>query len=62
MRKSPAPVVIAALLLAGLRAPAMAIAPGNPAPNFTLSDVRGNSYTLSDYRGRVVLLAFVGWG
>jgi hypothetical protein len=39
-----------------------AVGPGDPAPDFTLQDVNGVSHTLSDYRGRVVLLALVGYG
>jgi protein SCO1 len=36
-----------------------ALPPGTPAPGFALSDQRGRRVSLSDYRGRVVLLAFV---
>lgn len=46
-------------------APAMAgeavntpLAPGEPAPDFTLPDVNGRSVSLADYRGRKVLLVF----
>jgi hypothetical protein len=31
---------------------------GDPAPDFTLEDVNGDFYTLSDYLGKVVFLAF----
>ena len=41
---------------------ALAVGPGDPAPDFTLPDVNGTSYRLSDYRGRVVLLALIGYG
>ncbi len=34
------------------------LSPGDQAPNFTLSDLSGNSYSLSDYQGKVVILAF----
>lgn len=39
-----------------------AIGPGDPAPDFTLQDVQGNSIALSDYPGHVVLLALIGYG
>lgn len=39
--------------------------PGRPAYDFTLADLEGNSYTLSDFRGKYVLLEFsaswCGW-
>ena len=35
---------------------------GDPAPNFTGQDViTGQTFTLSDYFGKVIVLAFVGW-
>jgi len=43
-------------------ASALALGPGDAAPDFTLQDVNGTSYTLSDYRGKVVLLALIGYG
>jgi hypothetical protein len=33
-------------------------APGKPAPEITGSDANGESFRLSDYRGKVVLLDF----
>jgi hypothetical protein len=38
------------------------VMPGNPAPDFSLLDVGGQEYGLSQYAGKVVLLAFVGYG
>jgi len=35
-----------------------ALSPGDPAPDFTLSDQHGNPVTLSDLRGRTVVLYF----
>lgn len=32
------------------------LAPGKPAPEFKLKDANGNEYTLSDYRGKVVVI------
>ena len=52
-------------LVAGIllhAAAAGAIEVGQPAPDFTLQDVNGASHTLSSLRGRLVLLAFVGYG
>lgn len=31
---------------------------GKPLPDFTLSDMQGNSHSLSDYRGKVVMVNF----
>lgn len=36
----------------------MTLRPGDPAPDFTLPGTGGRSYTLSEARGRVVVLAF----
>ena len=38
------------------------VGPGDRAPDFTLQDVGGQAYSLSDFAGKVVLLAFVGYG
>jgi peroxiredoxin len=35
-----------------------AVAVGQPAPDFTLSDLQGRSYTLSQLRGKVVIVNF----
>ena len=36
--------------------------PGAPAPDFTLVDTRGTEHTLSDYRGRTVVLEWLNYG
>lgn len=36
------------------------LAPGSPAPNFTLKDIDGNEISISDYKGKVVVIDF--WG
>ena len=41
---------------------AVAVQVGDTAPDFTLLDPDGQSYTLSAYRGKVVVLAFIGYG
>lgn len=35
---------------------------GQVAPEFVLTDVNGLTHRLSDYSGKVVVLAFVGYG
>jgi peroxiredoxin len=35
------------------------IAIGNPAPDFTLTDLDGRSHSLKDYRGKIVVLGFI---
>lgn len=34
---------------------------GDPAPDFTLTDLDGNSVSLSDYAGLVIFLNFFGY-
>lgn len=64
MRISPArrlaALVLPALLLCGS---VQAQAPGvnDPAPDFTLQQLDGDSQTLSAYRGKVTLLVFFGF-
>jgi len=42
-------------------APAQTLKLGDEAPNFTLQDLSGATYTLSDFRGKVVLINFFGY-
>jgi hypothetical protein len=51
-----------ALLLATLARPAAAVEPGEPAPDYVLQTPAGATERLSDLRGRLVLLALIGWG
>ncbi len=45
------------ILLAGQ---GYALQVGDPAPDFTLMDIDGFEYTLSDHAGKVVFLNFMG--
>ncbi len=55
-------LAITALLIAATAAPALALlANGQTAPNFQLTDLSGTSHTLSEYRGKVVVIDFFGW-
>lgn len=40
---------------------AFAVGVGDPAPDFTLNDTNGNSHTLSNYQGKVVVLMWFGY-
>ena len=49
--------VIALLLICGVSVPAWArIAVGEPAPDFSLTDSNGKTQTLSQYKGKIVVL------
>ncbi len=55
-------LAITALLIAVTAAPALALlANGQAAPNFQLTDLSGTSHTLSQYRGKVVVIDFFGY-
>jgi peroxiredoxin len=55
-------IAITALLIAATAAPALALlANGQAAPNFQLTDLSGTSHTLSQYRGKVVVIDFFGY-
>lgn len=53
---------VALALALALPGGAGAIQVGDLAPDFTLTDVDGNPHRLTDLRGKVVLLAFIGYG
>ena len=55
-------IAITALLIASTAVPALALlANGQAAPNFQLKDLSGTSHTLSEYRGKVVVIDFFGY-
>lgn len=46
----------------GAATPALAVQPGDTAPDFSLPSLQGVTTTLGQFRGELVLLAFVGYG
>jgi len=57
MTSVPARTLVALCLMASLIAGARAaVEPGKPAPDFTLTDIDGNSVGLSEFRGKFVVL------
>ena len=50
------------LTLATLTLPALAVAPGAPAPDFKGTDSNGVQHTLSEYRGKFVVLEWANKG
>jgi cytochrome oxidase Cu insertion factor (SCO1/SenC/PrrC family) len=60
--RSAVVAAVHALVVAAAALPAAAVGPGDSAPDFTLQDAGGASYTLSAYQGKVVLLALIGYG
>lgn len=53
-------LLLASLL--GVGSAAAMVRAGDAAPDFALATVGGTTHTLSQYRGKVVLLAFIGYG
>jgi hypothetical protein len=51
-----------AVALATLALPAFAVAPGTPAPDFKGTDSNGTQHTLSEYRGKYVILEWANKG
>lgn len=51
--------LVAAAVGAASLASLMAVEVGKPAPDFSLTDITGKTHTLSDYRGKVVVLEWV---
>ncbi len=49
-------MMTALLLLAAVARPASAINPGDRAPDFTLKDIQGKIHSLSDYKGKMIVL------
>jgi len=54
-------MLLVTALLVPLTAFPATIQPGTEAPDFTLTDSENNEFSLSDFRGKVVLLDLVGW-
>ena len=55
--------ILPAFFAVALAAPAYAVPEvGKPAPDFTLSDLLGKKYELSDYKGKYVVLEWVNFG
>jgi peroxiredoxin len=56
-------IAITAVLIASTAVPALALlSNGQSAPNFQFTDLSGNVHTLSEYRGKVVVIQFFGAG
>lgn len=53
---------VAASLFLGLNALQAAPTIGQPAPNFTLKDTSGQEHSLSDFKGKVVVLEWINHG
>ncbi len=51
-----------AIALATITLPALAVAPGTSAPNFKGTDSNGAQHSLSDYRGKFVVLEWANQG
>lgn len=51
----------AAALCGALASPAAALHVGDPAPDFSLVDTNGQTWTLSALHGKVVLIALFGY-
>jgi peroxiredoxin len=57
-RKLPILLFIALLLIPAARAGAVALVAGQKAPGFSLNDIDGNRFTLEQFRGKTVVIAF----
>lgn len=51
-------VLIALLVIPAARAGAVAVVAGQKAPGFNLKDIDGNRFTLEQFRGKTVVIAF----
>ena len=63
MKRNPALAIVAAIAAASA-IPAAVAAPqiGEPAPDFTLTDTAGNEHSLSDFKGKPVVLEWLNYG
>ncbi len=55
-------MIAAALLAASLPFARAEVKTGEPAPDFTLTDINGVSHNLSDFRGKTVVLEWINHG
>jgi peroxiredoxin len=63
MKRNTRSLVFAAAIAAALMATSvLAVETGQPAPDFTLTDIQGKSHALSQYRGRPVVIEWVNAG
>lgn len=53
------PCIAVLLTVAGANSMAGAVASGQPAPDFTATDIAGKTHRLSDYRGKIVVLEWL---
>lgn len=54
-----ATIRLAAAWLAAIASVAFAAEVGKPAPDFTLTDITGKSHTLSDYKGKTIVIEWL---
>ena len=56
--RAPEEVAVEAPKVEGMESISETVVVGNEAPDFTIKDADGQEWTLSDYRGKTVLLDF----
>lgn len=64
MKRQIRTIAVASTLLLGLMTPSQADGPaiGSQAPDFSLTDTKGKTHALSDYKGRTVVLEWTSFG
>ncbi|MDA2922116.1 TlpA family protein disulfide reductase [Patescibacteria group bacterium AH-259-L07] len=58
MKKTVLGILVLMVLFGGLTIAQDAVEKGKSAPDFTLEDLKGNKVSLSDFKGKVILLNF----